>query len=564
MNDANFPLPDTLDLDFDYDFEGQDLPVDSRGLMPPAGSDYMFDQQYGAVAALATQGAVVRPVLVNPNPSAQQHFQQDWQMLQQTWDPQDQLPDFGQMPHSSSSGQGTDSFQPQPLWDSSFPGLPQPSAGQQDFFGSMAGFAPALYQEPSQPLFQQPCGLAASGSMHDSVSSGDHRSGELKEGEPMDAESKAERTKAKNKKAQKKFRQKQKERHAELERSAAELSERLKRTLSEVDGLQNQKKVLEIALSRNTEAASTAPPTQESEEPLFIPAQGFERFSSKAGILMEVLFVPPKRFSHEQAIRLSLKDHSRIWKLQCQQANELLKSGASDPDSAAGKKLRALLNERHGLLALTSVNNPVIMHKLMTSKLVDPPVPDHQPPPPEFWQRILEAMMLTPEQQDCLLKARNTYLAEVGRLLEERRKLQTTLRGLDTGFKSALGDKARTHVLWAEAVRALQDNVDEFHICHCLFMVTVYSHGQGFTVAQEASLLVESFPHAPDVFALLKELAVMRGEPAAPPPSTSVKPESTSAPARQTDYQAPCISLADKMESAITAVSGKFVQKLQL
>ncbi len=41
---------------------------------------------------------------------------------------------------------------------------------------------------------------------------------------------------------------------------------------------------------------------------------------------------------------------------------------------------------------------------------------------------VQEAMKLTPEQQDCLLKARNTYLAEVGRLLEERRKLQTTLR----------------------------------------------------------------------------------------------------------------------------------------
>ena len=55
--------------------------------------------------------------------------------------------------------------------------------------------------------------------------------------------------------------------------------------------------------------------SQESEEPLFIPAQGFERFSSKAGILLEVLFMPPKRFSHEQAIRLSLKDHARIWKV---------------------------------------------------------------------------------------------------------------------------------------------------------------------------------------------------------------------------------------------------------
>ena len=33
---------------------------------------------------------------------------------------------------------------------------------------------------------------------------------------------------------------------------------------------------------------------------------------------------------------------------------------------------------------------------------------------------------------------------------------------------------------------------------------------------QEARLLVQSFPHAPDVFALLKELAAIAGEPTAP------------------------------------------------
>ena len=54
-------------------------------------------------------------------------------------------------------------------------------------------------------------------------------------------------------------RQKQKDKHEELERSAAELAARLKRTLGELDALQNQKKVLEIALSRNN--ASSAAPT---------------------------------------------------------------------------------------------------------------------------------------------------------------------------------------------------------------------------------------------------------------------------------------------------------------
>lgn len=50
------------------------------------------------------------------------------------------------------------------------------------------------------------------------------------------------------------------------------------------------------------------------------------------------------------------------------------------------------------------------------------------------------------------------------------------LQALDTGFKSALGDKARTHIQWADAVSALQENVDAFHICHSVFMVTVYNH----------------------------------------------------------------------------------------
>lgn len=98
---------------------------------------------------------------------------------------------------------------------------------------------------------------AASRSRNDSVDSG-----ELK-GVDLDAQAKAERTKAKNKRAQKKFRQKQKEKHEELERSAAELSAKLKVTLAELDALQNQKRVLEIALSRNIEPSDATASTSQ-------------------------------------------------------------------------------------------------------------------------------------------------------------------------------------------------------------------------------------------------------------------------------------------------------------
>jgi hypothetical protein len=90
------------------------------------------------------QGAVVRPVLGNPNPSAQQPFQ-DWQMLQQVWDPQDPLPELSQFPQSSSSGQGMDTYQPLSAWDTNDQGLPQPS-GPHDFFAGIGSFAQVPYQ----------------------------------------------------------------------------------------------------------------------------------------------------------------------------------------------------------------------------------------------------------------------------------------------------------------------------------------------------------------------------------------------------------------------------------
>ena len=53
INDANFPMPgpEDLDLDFDYDFETGRI---ARGA-PSTPRDNVLEQQYGAVAALATQ-----------------------------------------------------------------------------------------------------------------------------------------------------------------------------------------------------------------------------------------------------------------------------------------------------------------------------------------------------------------------------------------------------------------------------------------------------------------------------------------------------------------------------
>ncbi len=56
MNDVDFPMPGPEDLDLDFDFDFDANRVNRPGMEPslPA-REHILDQQYGAVAALATQ-----------------------------------------------------------------------------------------------------------------------------------------------------------------------------------------------------------------------------------------------------------------------------------------------------------------------------------------------------------------------------------------------------------------------------------------------------------------------------------------------------------------------------
>ena len=97
-------------------------------------------------------------------------------------------------------------------------------------------------------------------------------------------------------------------------------------------------------------------------------------------------------------------------------------------------------------------------------------------------------------------------------------------------------------------------------------LAEILRYVQGLSVFQEARLLVQSFPHAPDVFALLKELAAVAGE--APAQVLLMEGASRSTtpviPVKSIDAeQEPYISLEHKMESAIAAVQlDSFVEKL--
>lgn len=84
---------------------------------------------------------------------------------------------------------------------------------------------------------------------------------------------------------------------------------------------------------------------------------------------------------------------------------------------------------------------------------------------------------------------------------------------------------------------------------------------QGFKALQEALLLVHALPHAPDVFALVKELAAVAGEPTA----EQLLREGAGRPhERAESSDGPALQLEERMEKAISTLElDGFVEKLR-
>ena len=59
------------------------------------------------------------------------------------------------------------------------------------------------------------------------------------------------------------------------------------------------------------------------ENPKFADTVNLERHNCRCGIIMTEAFSPPRRLSHEQAVRLSLRDHAKIWKARFCNATSL-------------------------------------------------------------------------------------------------------------------------------------------------------------------------------------------------------------------------------------------------
>ena len=54
-----------------------------------------------------------------------------------------------------------------------------------------------------------------------------------------------------------------------------------------------------------------------------------------------------------------------------------------------GVALQALLWERHAIMAYMAVNRPKTVYQVLSSKMVDPPQPGCEPPPPGLWEQVL-------------------------------------------------------------------------------------------------------------------------------------------------------------------------------
>lgn len=324
----------------------------------------------------------------------------------------------------------------------------------------------------------------------------------------------AEKLKEKNKRAQRKFRQRQKDRQESAERMAIELAEELQKVRLEKEVLESRTRALEQALGDQAKHVDVRQGTQQEPEPTFVPAKGWNEFHPMGGLILVATCSPPRKFTHRQMMSLSFRDIAKVLIELTRRLKECLTAlNLQSPNPTAEARIKALLWERHAVMAYMAVNRPKTVYQVLSSKMVDPPQPECEAPPPDLWEKVLGKIQMTEEQQKNVMDARVIYIKKVGQALLERQNIRRQLQELEIIPTTVEGFRvAAIHLKWAELVAELKENIDLCHRCNSYFMARLW-YRDCFTPIQVATFITEAHPYPVDIFAIIKVLVTQLGAP---------------------------------------------------
>lgn len=320
------------------------------------------------------------------------------------------------------------------------------------------------------------------------------------------------RVREKGKTAQQKWLQKYKERQEEKNRKMERLQQQLAVAQKQLAVARKEKveveahaDVLERALMKMSMEKAQV---QTDETPIFIPSLGWTSFDPRGCVVLCVVFDPPKKLTAKQAATITLRDHAKLWIEYVIKARECLARATPSrgQDCPHLVKLKALLDERHGFLAWTAANNLTVIHRLTSCSLEsDPPRPKTAGVNHKQYADLLAKLDLTPQQSRSMVESRNLYLLSIGFHSASLARMQSQVMALDPTPNESLRNSS--YLKWADMSRAMQEAVEEIHLCHVRLHFDLYHGPEALSAYQAGLLLIECFPYLPDLIALVRELA---------------------------------------------------------
>ncbi|EIE22255.1 hypothetical protein COCSUDRAFT_55951 [Coccomyxa subellipsoidea C-169] len=217
-----------------------------------------------------------------------------------------------------------------------------------------------------------------------------------------------------------------------------------------------------------------------------------------------------QRLTPETVQALGLQGIAAVWKGYINKVAACLSGAWKDEDGPDGRKVQVLLSEAISVCAYMARTAPKILLQFARSRLEDNPLAPSAPSV-ALWKSCLKNMRLSVDQVAELLRRRRSFLMQLKALLEERTRIQATMK--EQEMEDTPESVALRYFQLTEATKQLQSNVTALHDSKCRFFSCCWR--EVLRPVQGANLVVQAFPFAPDLLAVLSCLGAEAGEPSA-------------------------------------------------
>ncbi|CAK0773671.1 hypothetical protein CVIRNUC_004090 [Coccomyxa viridis] len=299
-------------------------------------------------------------------------------------------------------------------------------------------------------------------------------------------------TQEKNRRNQRKYRERQKAKISTSETEIKALTDRLEAAERLSEQLVARNRDLEIT----AHLASQAPNAQ-------LAGDGAARLKDVHGALARLCsHVSGETLTEDTVRQFKFRDWRKYAQAYQDRISQLFAGGADILDIKARSELASLVGLKHEAERQAWTITPLAIHRhySLQARL---PLAYAAASPAVKWQTIMADLVLSADQEQRLLDARQQVLPEIERIVAERERLTGCLQVARPSLAEESVDML-AGILTGETMEAITRNILQEN--HCIFLL-LHTFWETATPVQAARADHLCFPHLPDVLAMCTALS---------------------------------------------------------